>query len=93
MLGTVLRRPFPTAPPTAPTPDATTIVVNARVGYAFTKRVRAQIDVFNLLNSNAHEIDYFYRSRLPGEPSEGVSDVHFHPVESRAVRATMTFTF
>ena len=70
-----------------------TSLVNARVGYAFTKRVRAQIDVFNLFNSNAHEIDYFYRSRLPGEPAEGVSDVHFHPVESRAVRATMTLAF
>ena len=29
---------------------------------------------------------------LQGEPAEGVNDVHFHPVEPRALRATLALT-
>jgi hypothetical protein len=51
--------------------------------------VRVQLDVLNLFNSTDHQIDYYYASRLPGEPLDGVNDVHFHPVEPVAVRLTM----
>jgi outer membrane receptor protein involved in Fe transport len=70
-----------------------TSLVNARVGYAFTKKIRAYVDGFNLFNRKANDIDYFYASRLQGEPAEGVNDVHFHPVESRAFRATVAVTY
>jgi hypothetical protein len=57
--------------------------------------------VFNLFNAQASQIDYFYTSRLAGEPLAGeplageplageplagVADRHFHPVEPFAVR-------
>jgi outer membrane receptor protein involved in Fe transport len=67
--------------------------VNARLGYALTKQVRAYLDVFNLFDRSASDIDYFYVSRLQGEPAGGVSDVHFHPVEPRALRATLALTY
>jgi len=51
--------------------------------------VRVQLDVLNLFNSTDHQIDYFYASRLPGEPPDGVGDVHFHPIEPLAVRLTV----
>ena len=70
-----------------------TSLVNARIGYAVTKKVRAYIDVFNLFDRKANDIDYFYASRLQGEPPAGVNDVHFHPVESRAVRASVAVTY
>ena len=70
-----------------------TSLVNARVGYMLTKEIRAYVDVFNLFDSKDHDIDYFYTSRLPGEPLEGVADLHFHPVEGRAVRLTLALTF
>jgi len=70
-----------------------TSLVNARIGYAITQQIRAYLDVFNLFDSRDHDIDYFYASRLPGEPAEGVNDVHFHPVESRAFRATLAVAF
>ena len=73
--------------------SGSTSLVNARVGYAFTKKVRAYVDVYNLFNRKANDIDYFYASRLQGEPPEGVEDVHFHPVESRALRATLALTY
>jgi hypothetical protein len=63
------------------------------VGYAVTKRLRAYVDVFNLFNNKSNDIEYFYESRLPGEPVNGVDDVHFHPVESRAVRATLALNY
>jgi hypothetical protein len=27
--------------------------------------------------------------RLPGEPADGVEDVHFHPMEPRTLRGTV----
>ncbi len=47
---------------------------------------RVQLDALNLLDSNDHDIDYFYASRLPGEPSAGVEDIHFHVFEPRQLR-------
>jgi outer membrane receptor protein involved in Fe transport len=64
-------------------------VVNANVGYRFDNGVRIQLDVLNLFNSTDHQIDYFYASRLRGEPFEGGNDVHFHVVEPLAVRLTL----
>jgi hypothetical protein len=69
-----------------------TTVVNLETGYKY-KHIRAQLEVLNLLNSRDHDIDYFYVSRLPGEPAEGVADLHFHPVEPRTVRLSLTYKF
>jgi outer membrane receptor protein involved in Fe transport len=69
-----------------------TRLVNAEVGYRFSQRVRAGIDVFNLLNAAHSDIDYFYRSRLPGEPGEGVDDIHFHPTLPRTARVSLTLS-
>ena len=69
-----------------------TSLVNARAGYAFSKTTKLQADVFNLLNRKDHDIDYFYESRLAGEPAP-VADTHFHPVEKRALRLTLTVSY
>jgi outer membrane receptor protein involved in Fe transport len=67
-------------------------LMSARVGYALSPRLRFDVDVFNLLDAQASDIDYFYTSRLPGE-TVAVDDVHFHPVEKRSVRIGVTTTF
>jgi len=69
-----------------------TSLVNARAGYAFSKKTRLSLDVFNLLDRNDNDIDYFYASRLAGEPVP-VSDVHFHPVERRSFRLTLSVAY
>lgn len=51
------------------------------------------VEVLNLTNSQRDDIAYFYASRLPGEPAGGVEDVHFHPVEPRAIRAGIKINF
>ncbi|MET3666058.1 TonB-dependent receptor [Caulobacter sp. 1776] len=56
-------------------------------------RASLMIEVLNLTNSRRDDIAYFYASRLRGEPSGGIEDVHFHPVEPRAVRAGMKINF
>lgn len=70
-----------------------TTVVNARLGYRFSNRARIELDAFNLGDRRASAIDYFYRSRLPGEPEAGFETVHFHPVESRSFRLTLAISF
>jgi len=54
---------------------------------------RIQVDVLNLFDSDDHDIDYFYASRLPGEVAEGVEDIHFHVFEPRQVRVYLSRVF
>jgi outer membrane receptor protein involved in Fe transport len=70
-----------------------TMLASVRVGYKFTPKLRLALDVFNLFNRKASDIDYYYVSRLQGEPAEGVADTHLHPVEPRSVRVTLTANF
>lgn len=70
-----------------------TDIFNGRVGYRFTPNTSVDVEVFNILNREVSAIDYFYTSRLPGEPAEGVDDIHFHPIESRSVRVGLTSRF
>jgi len=62
-----------------------TSLVDLRVGLN-KRRFQCGIDIFNLLATTDHDIDYYYTSRLPGEPAGGVDDLHFHPVEKLGVR-------
>jgi hypothetical protein len=73
--------------------SASTTLAYARVGYRIAPRTRLTLDVFNLFDRKASDIDYYYPSRLPGEPAGGVDDIHFHPVEPRAVRLTLQHSF
>jgi hypothetical protein len=47
----------------------------------------------NLLDSQVADIDYFYRSRLPSEPLDGVDDIHTHPSLPRSARVALQMTF
>jgi hypothetical protein len=68
-------------------------IVNAQGGYRLSNGLRLTVEVFNLFNSNASDIDYYYASRLPGEPLDGVLDVHTHPVTRRMARVALRFGF
>ena len=70
-----------------------TTLAYLRVGYQFNPKLKVALDVFNLFDRKASDIDYYYASRLPGEPAEGVDDIHFHPVEPRTLRLTLTANF
>jgi hypothetical protein len=46
-----------------------------------------------VFNAKTSDITYYYASRLPDEPAEGVNDIHFHPGEKRSFRVTLSYTF
>lgn len=51
------------------------------------------LELFNLLNETASDIDYVYTSRLREEPSTGIADIHTHPALPRSARATTQVSF
>ncbi len=69
-----------------------TTLLSARAGYKFDKRIRLQLDAFNLLNRRSSQIDYAYTSQLRGEAAP-VNDIHFHPTEPRSVRLALITSF
>lgn len=68
-------------------------LLNAKVGYRASKRIRIGMEVHNLLNRKQNDIDYFYASRLSGEPAAGVADTHSHPAEPRTLRLSVMLGF
>lgn len=69
-----------------------TFLTFARVGYRYNPRTTLTLDVFNLFDRKASDIDYYYESQLAGEATP-VNDKHFHPVEPRSARLTVTYSF
>lgn len=72
--------------------SASSTLLNLRAGYVLTPQLRIALDVFNLLDRQVDDIEYFYESRLQGE-STGVEDQHFHPAEPRGLRLSMQGRF
>ena len=68
------------------------LTTNLRVGYKFSPKVEATLDVFNLFDRKLSDIQYFYESQLPGEAGP-VADRHLHPAEPRAARLTLQVRF
>ena len=70
-----------------------TRLINLQGGYGLAKNVRLAADVFNLFNAQVSDIDYYFASRLPGEPLAGVEDIHFHPAVPRTLRLSVIVGF
>ena len=70
-----------------------TSLLNLQAGYQAAKKVRIVADVFNVANEAVSDIDYYFASRLPGEPLGGVDDIHFHPAVPRTVRVGLVVGF
>ena len=68
-------------------------LVSLDAGVRLSRRLTLRADVLNAFNSRSSDIDYFYTSRVTGEPRDGVDDIHFHPVEPRTMRLSMVFGF
>lgn len=68
-------------------------MVNAEIGYRLGRRWRLEIDILSLFDADDSDVDYFYTSRLPGEPAAGVADIHFHPVEPFTLRTALVWSF
>lgn len=67
------------------------LVSNLRIGYQ-THEWNIKADILNIFNSDAHDIDYLYESRLKGEATP-VEDIHYHVIEPRTVRVSFSYNF
>ncbi len=65
-------------------------LVHVNIGYKVGS-ARITLSVLNLLDSEQADVEYFYRSRLPGEALAGLADVHFHPAEPRQLRVSLAW--
>jgi hypothetical protein len=70
-----------------------TTLWNAEFGYRFSDKARLVVEMFNLFDAEVADIDYFYPSRLPGKPAQGVEDIHTHPALPRSARVGLQLTF
>ena len=66
--------------------------VNGRLAYKLAARTTLELEGFNLANRQVSAIDYFYESRLQGE-AEARAGIHFHPIEARSFRFSVTHAF
>jgi outer membrane receptor protein involved in Fe transport len=67
-------------------------VVNARAGYRL-EDFEFALELLNLFDSEDNDVEYFYTSRVPGEPLAGVDDIHLHPLEPRTFRMSVSYRF
>jgi hypothetical protein len=70
-----------------------TTIMNGEIGYRFSRQLSLVLQGFNLFNAEVSDIDYYYTSRLPGEPPEGVDDIHLHPALPRSARLSLRVSF
>ncbi len=66
------------------------IEVNLAAGYKINDRLTVQLNIFNLFNSHGAASEYFYTSRLAGEPLQGIGDHSIHPLEPLSARLSLT---
>ncbi|HJW25364.1 MAG TPA: TonB-dependent receptor [Rhodocyclaceae bacterium] len=72
--------------------SAASALANARLGYRLDPSTQLALDIYNLLDRKANDIEYWYDSRLPGEGAASF-DRHVHPVEPRTLRLTLIHRF
>ena len=81
-------------------------LVDVQLVAKFKHGTQLRFDIFNLLNSVSDDVTYYYQSWLPHDATMpgnaaldpslvggGVNDDHFHPSDSRQVRATYSVRF
>ena len=67
-------------------------LTNLRVSRKLGSNAELTLDVFNLFDRQANDIQYFYESQLPGEAGP-VADRHVHPAEPRSARLSLLVRF
>lgn len=72
--------------------DSSTLA-NFRLGYRHNNWT-LKADILNAFDSNDHDIDYYYGSRLASEPSGlETEDLHYHVLEPRTIRLSAAYHF
>ena len=95
LFGSIRVRHFGPRPLTenASVTSRSTTIWNGEIGYHVSGKARLVLEAFNLFNADVADIDYFYPSRLQGEPAEGIEDIHTHPALPRSLRVGLQISF
>jgi len=68
------------------------MIFSARASYKVDAKTSVNLDVFNLFNRKANDIEYYYLSqRCPACTPE--NDIHFHPAEPRSARLALVMHY
>lgn len=67
-------------------------VTNLRAAWT-PGRYEVYADLLNIFDVKKKDVEYYYASRLPGDPPEGVEDVHSRAMEPRMLRAGVRVSF
>jgi len=70
-----------------------TTLLNFEGGYQLFESLRVNANIYNLFDAAASDIDYYFTSRLTGEPYSGVDDIHTHPAVPRTLRISVIVGF
>ncbi len=72
-----------------------TLLINLRAAWTPSNLAGFEIygELLNVFDSKRHDIDYFYVTRLPGEPPEGIEDFNSRVVEPQQFRVGIKKTF
>ena len=68
------------------------LTTNLRIARQWTREVEVSLDLLNVADRQNNDMSYLYVSRVNGEPT-GVSGVHVHPAEPRAIRLNAQVKF
>jgi outer membrane receptor protein involved in Fe transport len=72
--------------------SSATMTVNGRIGYQVNRKLKLELEAFNLTGRRDAAITYYYPSQLQGETAP-VDDYHFHPIESCSLRLSLGYAF
>jgi len=67
-------------------------LLNLKAGRHLSKNVDLSLDVYNVLDTQNYDIEYYYESQLANE-STPVADHVVHPTEPRSVRLSLTYRY
>ena len=67
--------------------------LSLRAAWKPSERLTAYVEVLNALDDDGADVSYFYTSRLPGEPADGVDGVLSRRHEPRTIRFGVTGRF
>jgi hypothetical protein len=71
---------------------ASSLIWSGRATYKFDQRTQLTLDILNLFDRKANDIEYYYASQLRTETAP-VNDHHFHPAEPRTFRLSLVTHF
>ncbi len=73
--------------------SAASTLFNGQIAYDFNRNVRLTLDILNILNAQVNDMEYYYTTRLKGEPAAGINDFEIHPSEPLSFRLSLTAKF